>query len=223
MVVLLSGGVDSAVMLDASLNDGTPVFPLYVRQGFLWELEELQMLARFLESLADRPSSQSLQPLSVGEMGIPAEYEARWALDARHPAPDYHDPDDTVYLPGRNLALLTQAAILAATHGARRVRLGVLRANPFPDATDEFMRAFEKTAWEAMRHRLQVEKPFDAMEKHEVILLGAHLNLSLTLSCARPARGRHCGRCSKCRERREAFSRAGLEDPAQYEALVPRL
>jgi 7-cyano-7-deazaguanine synthase len=38
----------------------------------------------------------------------------------------------------------------------------------------------------------------------------------LTLSCMQPRNGRHCGRCSKCRERIEGFRDAGVEDPTQY-------
>jgi 7-cyano-7-deazaguanine synthase len=40
--------------------------------------------------------------------------------------------------------------------------------------------------------------------------------LGLTLSCMNPQQGEHCGRCSKCRERRDAFADAGVEDPARY-------
>jgi 7-cyano-7-deazaguanine synthase len=43
----------------------------------------------------------------------------------------------------------------------------------------------------------------------------------LTLSCMEPKDGRHCGRCSKCRERRDGFLEAGIKDPTQYRE-VPR-
>jgi 7-cyano-7-deazaguanine synthase len=38
----------------------------------------------------------------------------------------------------------------------------------------------------------------------------------LTLSCMQPVGGSHCGRCSKCRERRDAFLEAGIVDPTKY-------
>ena len=46
--------------------------------------------------------------------------------------------------------------------------------------------------------------------------------LALTLSCMNPQGDRHCGRCSKCRERQDAFRVAGLPDPTEYAAEWPR-
>ena len=56
------------------------------------------------------------------------------------------------------------------------------------------------------------------MEKSDVIRLGVELGvpLELTLSCMNPRNGLHCGQCSKCRERRDAFNDAGVADPTAY-------
>jgi 7-cyano-7-deazaguanine synthase len=60
------------------------------------------------------------------------------------------------------------------------------------------------------------------MHKADVIRRGAALGVpfELTLSCMQPVDGRHCGRCSKCRERRDGFIEAGVHDPTPY-AVVP--
>ena len=64
--------------------------------------------------------------------------------------------------------------------------------------------------------------PFSSMDKSDVIRLGVGLDvpLELTLSCMNPKEGAHCGQCSKCRERRDAFHEAGVPDPTSY-ATVP--
>jgi 7-cyano-7-deazaguanine synthase len=62
------------------------------------------------------------------------------------------------------------------------------------------------------------------MDKAEVIAIGVEIgvDLGLTLSCMNPQDGgdTHCGRCSKCRERRDAFNEAGVVDPTLY-AVAP--
>ena len=65
---------------------------------------------------------------------------------------------------------------------------------------------------------IEIEAPFAALHKADVIRKGIALGvpLELTLSCMQPKDGLHCGRCSKCRERRDAFSEAGVDDPTSY-------
>jgi 7-cyano-7-deazaguanine synthase len=63
-----------------------------------------------------------------------------------------------------------------------------------------------------------VVAPFATLKKSAVVRLGIDLGvpLGLTLSCMNPRSARHCGRCSKCRERRDAFLDAGVPDPTDY-------
>jgi 7-cyano-7-deazaguanine synthase len=61
-----------------------------------------------------------------------------------------------------------------------------------------------------------------------VIKRGVELGVpfELTLSCMNPvittALPQHCGLCSKCRERRDAFAAAGVSDPSTYANKSPR-
>ena len=96
--------------------------------------------------------------------------------------------------------------------------LHLFAGNPFPDATPEFFAAMSKTLSLGLAYQVAIDAPFVTMHKSDVIRLGAelHVPFELTLSCMNPRQGLHCGQCSKCRERRDAFHEAGIEDPTSY-------
>lgn len=218
-VVLVSGGLDSAVLLahEAVTHD---VRPVYVRSGLAWEGAELRMLARLIAAPA---LATHLLPLTVVELPMRDVYpQDHWAILGQ--APDYDTPDEDVYLIGRNLTLLAKAGVVAARADARRIALGPLAGNPFPDATPAFFAAMAEALSRGLAHALSIATPFAALHKHQVIELGARLSVpfELTLSCMQPDADRHCGRCSKCRERRDAFAEAGVLDPSVYAQPSPR-
>lgn len=215
LVTLLSGGADSAIMAALALDRGDTIWPLYIRQGFVWEDEEIAAARRFLSD-PGLPGRDRAHPLAIATCVTPTGARIRWATDASLAPPDADSPDEAVYLPGRNLTLLGQAAVLADAVGAERIALGVLRGNPFPDATDEFFRAFERSADLALGREIKIETPLGAMGKTEVLRLGARYPLQHTLSCLRPREGVHCGACNKCAERRRAFAQAAIPDPSRY-------
>jgi len=102
--------------------------------------------------------------------------------------------------------------------GITRVMIGPLAGNPFPDATPAFFDQMSRALSVGLAAPIAIEAPFTDMDKSEVIRLGRALGvpLHLTLSCMQPRQGLHCGRCSKCRERIDAFKEAGGEDPTAY-------
>ena len=209
--VLVSGGLDSAVLVWQALQDAPEVHPLYVRAGMAWEDVEEQLLARFLSAIA----TPALQPLHSLSLPVGDVYGSHWSVGAA-PAPAYEAPDEAVYLPGRNIVLLSKAAIYCALQKIPRVALGVLSANPFPDATGEFFVSMQRTLSLGLDHELTIERPFASLHKADIVRMGAHLPLDLTLSCIRPVGELHCGNCNKCRERQEAFLEADMTDPTRY-------
>lgn len=213
--MLFSGGLDSAVLLAHALADG-PAQPLYVGVGLAWEAQERDAIARLLahRSLA---MARPLVPLRAEMRDVyPADH---WALEGRAPA--YDTPDEDVYLEGRNLVLLAKATVYMAREGLTRVLLGPLAGNPFPDARVEFFDAMARAVSLGLGRRIDIEAPFSDLHKAAVIRLGARLGvpMELTLSCMQPRDGLHCGACSKCRERIDAFREAGVEDRTRYLAL----
>jgi len=215
--VLLSGGLDSAVLL-AEEAAARPVQPIYVSAGLAWEQAERAAVDAFLHALA-LPDVGALATLTVDMRDVyPTSH---WALQGSPPA--YHTPDEDVYLPGRNIVLFGKAAILCAARGINRMVIGTLDHNPFPDATPVFREALARALSLGLAHPLTIEAPYARLSKAEVVRRGrrAGVPMALTLSCMNPILAkdtfpRHCGVCSKCRERHDAFVEAGVDDPTDY-------
>jgi 7-cyano-7-deazaguanine synthase len=240
--VLLSGGLDSAVLMteEATRHD---VQPLYVSVGLAWEAAEREMISRFLERTAIDGRVGHLVSLAVDMRDVyPSTH---WAIQGRPPA--YHTPDEDVYLPGRNIVLLAKAAMYGASADINRIVLGTLAHNPFPDATPEFRSALSHALTLGLAHRIEIEAPYSEISKADVIRRGAAhgVPFELTMSCMNPrsivdvatavrhqgprtaielkesaTKLQHCGVCSKCRERHDAFVEAGVEDPTPYADLT---
>src|SRR5581483_12073827 len=177
--VLLSGGLDSAVLLADEAaraapepgRPGPPVQPLYVSVGLAWEAAERRMVARFLSALA-LPEVAPLVTLSVDMRDVYAA--SHWAVRGTPPA--YHTPDEDVYLPGRNIVLLGKAGVYCASTHLDRLVLGTLGHNPFPDATPAFRDAMARALSLGLAHDLQIAAPYADRSKTEVVRLGASLS-----------------------------------------------
>jgi 7-cyano-7-deazaguanine synthase len=216
--VLLSGGLDSAVLLAEEAARGA-IQPVYVSVGLAWEAAERQAVRLFLASLPHDAGVRPLVSLSVDMTDIyPA---AHWAR-AGH-APGYHTPDEDVFIHGRNIVLLGKAGVFCASAGINRLLIATLDHNPFPDATPAFRTAMSTALSIGLARPLEIAAPYSTLSKAEVIRRGARsgVRLELTLSCMNAhAAGeefpRHCGRCSKCRERHDAFVEAGIADLTDY-------
>ena len=149
---------------------------------------------------------------------------SHWAI--RGAAPAYDTPDEDVYIVGRNIVLLTKAAIACAYRGIGRIAIGPLAGNPFPDATPEFFAAMGRALPLGPARGIVVEAPFVSWEKSAVIGAVSSRQAARTHAVVHePGRRRWRGstaRCSKCRERRDAFAEAGVDDPTTYAAASPR-
>lgn len=216
--VLLSGGLDSAVLLaeEAALDE---VQPIYVGVGFPWEDAERDALRCFLAEGFRHPRLRPLASLTVDMTDVyPAAHWARTGV-----APAYDTPDEDVYIPGRNIVLLGKAGVFCAVAGLGRLVIGTLDHNPFPDATPAFRASMADALSRGLDHPLDIAAPYARVGKAEVIARGrrAGVRLELTLSCMNARRNgadfpRHCGVCSKCRERHDAFVEAGVPDLTDY-------
>lgn len=212
--MLASGGLDSSVLLAWAGRRYRQVVPLFVASGFRWERAEWTALQRFLE--------RARLPRVKAPVRLPMElrhvYGRHWSVDAKIKAPRADAAWDSVYLPGRNLLLLSRALVYCAMHGIDVLAVGVLEDNPFADASRKFLSSFEKTGSLAFKRKIRLLAPWRGMSKRRVIARGRALPLDATFSCIDPAGLRHCGRCAKCFERRESLREAGFPDRTPYSA-----
>jgi 7-cyano-7-deazaguanine synthase len=214
LAVLVSGGLDSAVLLGEAARAYPAIHPIYVRVGSLWEEVELTHLRRFLAALAS-----VVRPLTILDQPVLDLYAGHWSLTGDGvPAAD--TPDDSVYLPGRNVLLLAKPLLWCHLHGIPELATAPLACNPFPDATPEFYDRFAAAVGVAVGGTVRVLRPYAELGLHkpDVICRGAGLPLGHTFSCLQPVRARHCGRCNKCGERRVGFAAANVPDPTEYAA-----
>ncbi|MBL8866053.1 MAG: 7-cyano-7-deazaguanine synthase [Planctomycetia bacterium] len=215
LAVLVSGGLDSAVLLAEALAAYSAVHPVYIRAGSTWEDVEFDYLSRFLTALASPP----LKPCVVLRQPVDDLYGAHWSLTGDNvPAAD--SPDEDVYLPGRNVLLLAKPLIWCHLNGVPELATAPLAGNPFPDATAEFYDGFATQVNRAVGGSVRVLRPYAdlGLGKADVVRRGAAFPLEHTYSCIHPVDGRHCGACNKCAERRAGFAAARTPDPTDYAA-----
>ncbi|OGS49401.1 MAG: hypothetical protein A3K68_02650 [Euryarchaeota archaeon RBG_16_68_13] len=213
-IVLLSGGVDSAVALWWAKARGWDIEPLtfeyFGRPG-----REHAAIDALVSRAGVRPAVHVDLPFLKEVDDLKKEgFSNRVLLDA---------PEG--YIPARNLIFYSLAAYRAELEGVRYLVGGHNGIDPeaFPDASPGFFLAlndlFRKALWSAARTPVETVVPLAGKPKGEVVRTGLAMGVPFesTWSCYwdRPV---HCGTCRSCRERKEAFAAAGAPDPVPYDA-----
>jgi 7-cyano-7-deazaguanine synthase len=219
-VVLLSGGMDSAVVLAMAHEQGFAVHALSVAYGqrHTSELEAAARLARSLGAFAHKTVTVDLR--AIGGSALTAD-------DIEVPAAG-GDGIPATYVPARNTIMLSVALGWAEVVGARDILCGVnaVDYSGYPDCRPEFIDAFQTLANVATRAGvegagLRVRAPLLHMGKADIVREGLRLGVDFaqTVSCYRAdADGRACGHCDACRLRAAGFAEAGVPDPTRYVA-----
>lgn len=210
--VLVSGGLDSAILLADMVDQNSPmVWPIFIRCGLYWEKIELEYLKRFLTAI----KAPNLGELIILDVPVSDLYKSHWSLTGIN-VPDLESPDEAVFLPGRNVLLTAKALLWCNLNKINSLSLAVLGSNPFPDATDSFFLSLEKAINESVSGNVKLLRPYSGMHKTDVLKLGRKAPLAHTFSCIYPTNGLHCGKCNKCAERMNGFSQASMNDPTSY-------
>ncbi len=213
-IVLLSGGIDSAVALWWAKDQGWDVQPLTFDYFGRPKREHAA-----IEGLARRAD---VRPVRTVELPFLKEVD-----DLRPSGFDNAALNESPegYIPARNLIFYSLAAYFAELDGTRYLVGGHNGTDPesFPDASPKFFdhlnRVFGMSLWSYKRSPLDVVLPLSGKSKEEVLRLGQALGVpfELTWSCYWD-QDVHCGTCASCKERRRAFAAIGVRDPVPYEA-----
>jgi 7-cyano-7-deazaguanine synthase len=221
-VVLVSGGLDSAVTLAWMRAGGFRCIALSFDYGQRHRIE-LDCAARVAASLgAVEHRVARIDLRAFGGSALTADIAVPKGRDVEHA----HDIPVT-YVPARNAIFLTMALGLAEVSGAGDIALGVnaLDYSGYPDCRPEFIAAFERMANVGTKagvesgargaRWLTVRTPLMTLNKASIVRLGASLGVDfgLTSSCYDPgADGVPCGRCDSCQLRAKGFAEARLSD-----------
>ena len=211
-LILLSGGIDSAVSLWWAKGQGWELLPMTVDYHERPAAETRAV--RDLLAAANVPRLLQVPLPFLKEMSDLKEDGLANPLLAR--APD-------AYIPARNLIFYALAGYYAETLGAPLIVGGHNGIDPetFPDSSPDFFAhvnsLYRLGLWSYPAAPVSIKLPLSGKPKEEVVKMGLQLAVPFerTWSCYFDG-DRHCGRCPSCVERREAFRRLGVSDPVAY-------
>ena len=218
-VVLVSGGMDSAVTIAIAREQGYQVHALSVAYGQRHhsELAASERVSRMLGAVEHKVVSVDLR--SIGGSALTADIEV--------PLDSIDSADIPVtYVPARNTIMLSIALGWAEVLGSSDIWCGVnaVDYSGYPDCRPAFIEAFQSLANVATKAGVEgagirIHAPLMRMGKADIAREGARLGVdfSVTVSCYQAdGEGRACGHCDACRLRAQGFREAGLADPTHY-------
>lgn len=224
-VVLLSGGMDSAVVLAIAQEQGYACHALSVRYGqrHTSELDAADTVARALDAASHKIVTVDLRTLGGSAL---TDSDIDVPLDSDQHAGSPAIP--VTYVPARNTIMLSLALGWAEVIGSADLFCGVnaVDYSGYPDCRPEFIAAFERLANLATKAGVEgagfrVHAPLIHMSKAAIVHEGLRLGVDFaqTVSCYQAdAQGRACRHCDACRLRAEGFIAAGVPDPTRYVA-----
>jgi 7-cyano-7-deazaguanine synthase len=211
VVVLLSGGLDSSVLLGSRVGIGDECRAVSVWYGQRHAIEV---------DAAKHVSDYYRVPHEV--IDLPPSLLAGSALTGGGEVPHGHYADESMrvtVVPNRNMLLLAIAGAVAVREGAGAVAYAAHTGDHavYPDCRPAFADAMGAALSLCGYHPVDLLRPFVRMTKADIVRSGwvNRVPLGLTYSCYEGG-DRHCGRCGTCVERREAFALAGVPDPTVY-------
>lgn len=214
VVVVVSGGMDSATLLYHILAEGHETRAISVDYGqrHVKELDYARQLCEGVKVPHQVADLSAINPifgnnsLSGRDMEVPEGHYAEESMK------------QTV-VPNRNMLLLSVAIASAAANKFNAVAYGAHSGDHaiYPDCRPEFAEAMDQAARLCDWNPIELWRPFVHLDKGQIAKRGVDLGVPFekTWTCYKGL-DLHCGKCGACVERKEAFSGNGLLDPTQY-------
>jgi 7-cyano-7-deazaguanine synthase len=216
-IVILSGGLDSSVLLLSLLTQARSVRALSINYGqrHSRELEHAALICKTLGVEHRTADLSALRPLLAGSS----------QTDDTVAVPHGHYAEETMkvtVVPNRNMLMLSVATAWAISTKTDSVAYGAHAGDhaQYPDCREEFCQPLAEAMANADWHRVALERPFLAISKADIVRLGNLLPggpeiMAESYSCYEGGEY-HCGRCGTCVERAQAFAEAGVVDRTLY-------
>ncbi|MFT5468111.1 MAG: 7-cyano-7-deazaguanine synthase [Verrucomicrobiales bacterium] len=226
VIVLLSGGMDSVAALYQARTEHEVVATLSFDYGSKHNHKEIPFAKLHSDELG--VPHQTINLDFVDQLFKSDLLQSGGEIPEGH----YEEANmKSTVVPFRNGIMLSIAAGLANSHGAEGLVIAAHGGDHavYPDCREEFMKAIGdaiRLGTDPMdaedNPAVQLLRPFIAMRKEDIAARGHELNVDFakTWSCYKGG-DIHCGKCSTCVERREAFDLAGLADPTEYLGTGP--
>ncbi len=217
-LVLLSGGLDSSVVLSVCQDKGYDIYAISFDYGqrHKVELEYAKFQATFFNCI----SHEVFKMEFYGGSALTDEIKVPKNRDSHSMSKDI----PVTYVPSRNIVFLSFATGYAECHDIDNIFIGVnaIDYSGYPDCRKNFIDNFEKLINKSTKKGLEGSKfkintPLINLSKKDIIKLG-HKNgvdFSMTSSCYSPKLKKNCGVCDSCLLRKQGFEEAGLRDPAR--------
>lgn len=224
VAVLLSGGIDSSTCLALAVRNNGPenVIAINIQYGQKHdrELQSAEKIAQYYGvqyKLIDlgfifRDSNCSLLKHSSEEIVHKSYSEQLNDIGGQGTV--------STYVPFRNGLMLSVAASIAQSVGAKEVWYGAHKddsaGRAYPDCSPEFVESMNKAIYQGTGNDLSIYAPFLNSNKAEIVCLGLELKVpyELTWSCYE-GKENPCGKCGTCIDRHEAFVSNGTIDPLE--------
>ena len=217
-LVLLSGGLDSSVVLSVCQEKGYDIYAISFDYGqrHKVELEYAKFQATFFNCI----SHEVFKMEFYGGSALTDDIKVPKNRDSHSMSKDI----PVTYVPSRNIVFLSFASGYAECHDIDNIFIGVnaIDYSGYPDCRKNFIDNFEKLINKSTKKGLEGSKfkintPLINLSKKDIIKLG-HKNgvdFSMTSSCYSPKLKKNCGVCDSCLLRKQGFEEAGLRDPAR--------